>query len=382
MDIKVGIYKRKSSWGTVKGKAGKGWSWYARWRVEVLQADGSVVLKDRHKSLDTQDRQMADRMRWELQEQLNMAPAAAPSTPRSMGWEKAAELYWQYHLKDLAYNTQASAKNSWKQFWTWAGTVGITHLEQVEPRHVIDYRDASGLAPNTLNNYIIDCGAVVAKLQKLRLYEGPNSFKDVKQLYEPETQRAWLTAAEVVTLLEAAKARSVDMHLYCALGCYAGLRAPSEVLGVRWDWIHWPATAEETGYIRIPKSDEGWRVKDQEARNIPLFPALASILEEHRGLPRAYVVAPFSAGTDPRWRWRGARRGMDAMKDLIPGKHLTSYCMRHTFASQCVATGVDVYKIMRWMGHSDIKMLARYAHLAPADNEIRKLFPQAAAEAR
>jgi len=41
--------------------------------------------------------------------------------------------------------------------------------------------------------------------------------------------------------------------------------------------------------------------------------------------------------------------------------------LRHTFASMAVSSGADLYAVQRLLGHSDISMTQRYAHLAADD---------------
>ncbi len=49
------------------------------------------------------------------------------------------------------------------------------------------------------------------------------------------------------------------------------------------------------------------------------------------------------------------------------GKHIRFHDLRHTFPSHLVMASVDLRTVNMLMGHKDIKMTMRYAHLAPDD---------------
>ena len=46
-------------------------------------------------------------------------------------------------------------------------------------------------------------------------------------------------------------------------------------------------------------------------------------------------------------------------------RHVFMHVFRHTLASHLVMAGVDLRTVQQLMGHKDIKMTMRYAHLAP-----------------
>jgi integrase len=45
---------------------------------------------------------------------------------------------------------------------------------------------------------------------------------------------------------------------------------------------------------------------------------------------------------------------------------VTFHTLRHTFASYAVMSGVDLYTLAKLLGHRNLQMTQRYAHLAPA----------------
>ena len=112
--------------------------------------------------------------------------------------------------------------------------------------------------------------------------------------------------------------------------------------------------------VTFPKTKAGIR------RTVPLTPksreSLTYFLHKRSNNSIFGVIEYWSVNRT----WRRLRRHMDKEHD----KSFTIHILRHTCASRLVQKGVDLRRVMEWMGHADIKTTLIYANLAPRDLDV------------
>ena len=119
--------------------------------------------------------------------------------------------------------------------------------------------------------------------------------------------------------------------------------------------LTWQDVDFKLGVIRVLQTKNG------ERREIPMTNTLRATLQHlPRRLSSDYVF-PGKTGhglVDIRKRFHRALQEAG-----IEG--FVFHDLRHTFASHLVMAGVDLMTVKEFLGHKDIKMTLRYAHLAP-----------------
>jgi len=239
---------------------------------------------------------------------------------------------------------------------------GETPIDAIGRREIAGYKAAKlkpvngeGLAPKTVNNHLTVLGKSLAlAVEWGRLRTAPK----MGFLRVPEPTITFLTFEEAPLLLDGADVGA--WRAMILLGLRAGLRQ-GEILALRWpnvDLVRGALHVREAIWRGIVGTPKGGR-----SREVPLSDELRAALRELPSRFAGGLVFPAEGGrhlrkNECKWPlWRACKTA--ALRRV--GWHV----LRHTFASHLVMRGVSLKAVQELLGHKDIKMTMRYAHLAP-----------------
>lgn len=158
--------------------------------------------------------------------------------------------------------------------------------------------------------------------------------------------------------------------------------------------IHTGLRAGELGHLQFQDIDFdknliyvtgswGGPTKSGQSRVVPLLPAIKNILVRRRNLAfsnhvfynkRGNPLQPSDRIFQETFQTIATQAGFPKVKkyeSYIP--YINFHGLRHTFASHWVMKGHDLFKLQKVLGHQDVKMTQRYAHLSEnAFNEMLK----------
>ncbi|MCD7883379.1 MAG: tyrosine-type recombinase/integrase [Lachnospiraceae bacterium] len=192
-----------------------------------------------------------------------------------------------------------------------------------------------------------------------------------------------LTKQEQKTLEAKASEEDTAFSLGVLLCLNTGVRE-GELCGLQWADFNW---ADETISIsrtvsRIsntdPESDTKTRVvigKPKTVcsiRTIPIPTNIVSYIKERAGTEADYVLT----GTEKYMEPRVCRDRFSRLEKRAGVKHHNFHILRHTYATNCVADGVNIKVLSENLGHSDINItLQRYVHpsMESKKAEVNKL---------
>jgi len=251
----------------------------------------------------------------------------------------------------------------------------------------------SGRSIETVNRDIATLKAAISKavlwglieshpLEKLKLLKSDRSIKvrflsatEEKRLREAAIAREARIKAERDSANQWRKERSYEQFLdltkyefgdhlrpMILLSINTGLRR-GELFSLRW---------ENVSFDHAMLTIDGANAKSGKTRHIPLNSEAKHVLKSWREqTPEFEFVFQNKYGK----QFDNAKKSWAALLKDANIKNFRWHDMRHHFASKLVMAGVDLNTVRELLGHSDMSMTLRYAHLAPEHkaNAVEKL---------
>ncbi len=237
---------------------------------------------------------------------------------------------------------------------------GEMRLDTINASDIKTYRSrklTDGYKDKTVNNHM----TVFYKLMGEACEDGYIRFVPrIKALKTAPPEGVYLTDDECKALLEAAEPEWRTMIL---VALQTGLRQ-GELLGLQWGDINL-----ELGYLHVQRSISRGRIgtpKSNKHRTVPLSNDVMEALKAYRHNRGPWVFCDRNGEflTDGQCR-RPLQRAMKAAGIKKPRGHNSWHLLRHTFASRLVQSGVSIMNVQRYLGHADVRITMRYAHLSP-----------------
>jgi integrase len=366
------------------------YTWVLRERNGVWFADGRANTPPlgRH-SLGTRDREQAGEFLRELDltkaVENGLADRSLLQTPQAgmLDLEAGRQLYKEH--VNRSETAGGAREETWKRyraifdkFIPFATGNGISAWNQVTRRVLESYSawlDDEGYAPRTETielttikqamKWLAEDGHIPSSClfkMKIRKYTGTDTY-----CWKPEEVAAIIGHCRVNEDLK----WLADVFTSLVV---TGLRI-SELASLRWSDVNWDANSvviRDESSRKPTKSKKARQTKTGKSRVVPLHAELRTVLE---GIPRSQDGVIFHGPLGGRLKPDTVRNVLRReVLELLSEKYPTPdgeigfidgrlHSCRHFFCSRCVEAGVPEQTIMRWLGHSDSKMVRHYYHL-------------------
>lgn len=318
-----------------------------------------------YRSLKTKDKRQAEVERQALELVLSGDAAPEPVSEVVLDFAQLRTFYVGWSASMRSPQTIESRLRALDRF---AGMFPGLSPGRVRHEHIELYRKKyleTGVTKRTVNESVTALSGVWSVAIKHGML-AENPLRKVEPFRESKRHPKWLNASQIEAVLTVAAADGRNAHLFFALGIYAGLRK-NEAINARWEWLNF-----EHLLLHV-QSGPGFELKDHEDRTLPLHRKLAAILAEYWPGEGAtgYLIAPDKAPSGYRYRF-DIRKTFGRIVRAAGAPWCTPHTLRHTFASQLVSAGTDLFKVSTWMGHRSYNTTQIYAHLRPSDPDINR----------
>ncbi|WP_417507864.1 tyrosine-type recombinase/integrase [Marinomonas gallaica] len=242
----------------------------------------------------------------------------------------------------------------------------LTEIKAWDIQQWITERRKLGRAPATIEYCVNRLRAAFNRAVEWEFIDSHN-LSSVKLIKQDNTRIRYLSKEEEERLLEGIQARNqsvresdktkahikfvdfVEPLVITAMN--TGMRK-GELLTLKWEHVSFP-----NRYLTIRSEN----AKSKKTRTIPLNDTVLNLFDSWRAQnPDADYV--FVSNNQPveffQYPWQSLLKEAGI-------ENFRFHDLRHHFASKLVMAGVDLNIVRELLGHADLKMTLRYAHLAP-----------------
>ena len=232
---------------------------------------------------------------------------------------------------------------------------GRTPIDKITTLQVEKYKSMQakkGLANKTINNEL----SILRKcLRDAKRWHDLDSMPEITMLKLPPTHYKFLREEECSRLLAGLSGTWFEI-VY--VGLKTGLRR-GELQGLRWQDIDFDNQTLTVRYGWCSVKQALLSPKGNRSRTIPLTNDVITMLSQ-RKQSTGFVFAVDGKVFEPKAL--GARLAIASKRAGLD--KVTLHVLRHSYASQLAMKGVSIAVIQRLLGHTDIKVTMRYAHLS------------------
>lgn len=290
---------------------------------------------------------------------------SAPEVPRSkLTFGEYAEI-WLKGYSALEKEASSQIEDDWairlyiKPHLGGFRLTSLTAAELTGFKTMLKQRiDDGKLSPKSANN-IMSCAKKIMRTAVAQSLRPSYPWDGVKKFRVPERDYKFWTVEEGQRFYEAARFRNQDMADMVLFALNTGLRL-GEIRALKWDAIdlHAGVMAVKATYNQKLRTTYK-RTKNFKMGRIPLNETARGVLERRKGKSYDGLLFEPASFRQPY----GIFTRLQKRLKVVP--LIRFHDLRHSFASNLVAAGVDIYTIQKLMRHSSLAMTERYAHLSP-----------------
>ena len=334
------------------------------------QQDG----RQAQRSLKVTSQMIAEQMKAEIERNLERGIAGLPQS-----FVDYYQVYEEFKHAVILLKSPSQAKRMHQQlkpFMLYLQSHDLNNLVRIGTSHLEAHLQerCKTLSPKSWNDEL----NIISRYFQFamdREYLTKNPCAKIGRRKAPRQSVEIFTPKELSLIFTHANGDAAD---YYKMLLYTGMR-DGEARHLQWKDV---VLAPGGEHIRV-RSDKVHLTKNRRDRAVPLCPPAVELFQRLKIRRRGespFVFPGRNGGprSNRRNNWVSCLKRIERKErvKIEKGFHMTGmHCFRHTFATNALASGIDIRVVQQWLGHASILQTQRYTNLLPGQlqAQVQKL---------